>query len=151
MRLEVAEPPRAARTDRHDSVAKGLLVTLVAVGLVAAVALAVPMALRMLRPHDDTGGRIAHSKAEMAIFKNMLETYHMDNGCFPTTEQKLDALVTMPTVEPLPGKWRKLLNGDEVPRDPWGQPFVYESDGLSYDLSCLGADGVTDTEDDIRP
>jgi general secretion pathway protein G len=121
-----------------------LLLVVVIIGILAAIV--VP---RLTGRADDA--RIAAAKQQMAIFKNMLETYHMDNGFFPTSDQKLDALVMMPTGEPQPKKWKKLLNGDIVPLDPWGNPYVYISDGQNYDVSCMGADGQEGTEDDIRP
>lgn len=29
-----------------------------------------------------------------------------------------------------------------VPDDPWDRPYVYESDGRSFRIVCLGADGL---------
>ncbi len=74
-----------------------------------------------------------------------LKTYYLDNGFYPTTEQGLEALVTEPATEPIPGKYREggYLE-KKLPRDPWGREFVYLSPGLhgDYDIVSYGSDGV---------
>ena len=72
-----------------------------------------------------------------------LRTYEMLTYRKPTTEQGLQALVTMPTADPKPQHWKKLM--DSVPLDPWGQPYVYRNPGKyktdGYDLYSLGPQG----------
>ena len=50
-----------------------------------------------------------------------------------------------PTAGNLPKNWRQggYLEKDKVPKDPWGNEFVYVSPGShgDFDLSCLGKDG----------
>ena len=79
-----------------------------------------------------------------------LKVYEARNLAPPTTEQGLKALVVMPTVEPIPGKWTQLM--EEVPRDPWNHELQYtypakRSTG-DYDVYSLGKDG-TESDDDI--
>ncbi len=68
----------------------------------------------------------------------------------PTNEQGLQALVTMPTIEPRPASWREFFK--EVPKDPWNNPYVYRNPGKknsnSYDIFSAGPDGKPDTSDD---
>lgn len=68
----------------------------------------------------------------------------------PTPEQGLQALVTEPTSDPKPQKWRQYL--EDVPKDPWGNPYQYKvpgtRSGKAYDLFSLGKDGV-ESDDDI--
>ncbi len=57
----------------------------------------------------------------------------------------MKALVEAPTVGNLPKNWRQggYLEKGKVPKDPWGNEFVYISPGShgDFDLICLGADG----------
>ncbi len=81
-----------------------------------------------------------------------LKLYRLDNGVYPSTEQGLQALVEPPTAGRLPAKWRDggYLEARRVPKDPWGNDFIYISPGLhgDFDLSSYGADGVAGGEGD---
>jgi len=70
-----------------------------------------------------------------------LRLYRLDNQRYPSAEQGLQALVQRPTQEPLPQNWRPYL--DKLPRDPWGQPYVYANPGSHGEVDVLsyGADG----------
>ena len=136
--------PHSPRSRRFGFTLIELLLVVVIIGILSAVV--VPKLTGRL-----VDSKVAAAKQQLAIFKNMLETYHLGDGFYPTTDQSLDALVRMPTGEPLPKKWKKLLNTDKVPLDPWDNPYVYVSDGRNCDVSCAGADGQEGTEDDIRP
>jgi len=81
-----------------------------------------------------------------------LDLYKMDVGQYPTTEQGLNALLTVPSVSPVPTQWNgPYLKKKKVPKDPWGRDYVYVSPGAnnpeSYDLSSLGPNGVDDSHD----
>lgn len=87
-------------------------------------------------------------KAKMQIeqLEQSLKLYCLDNGEYPTTEQGLTALVAKPTIEPIPKRWREggYLEKGKVPRDPWGNPYVYIAPGThssDFDLESYGADG----------
>jgi general secretion pathway protein G len=82
-----------------------------------------------------------------------LDTYEMDNGRYPSSEQGLAALVRKPSSAPVPHNWNgPYLKKKQIPTDPWSSPYVYESPGMNneedYDLSSYGPDGV-EGEDDI--
>lgn len=79
-----------------------------------------------------------------------LDLYHMDSGKFPTTEQGLAALIEAPS--PKPAQWNgPYLKKKKIPKDPWGNPYVYKSPGEQnkdgYDLSSHGADGAPGSDD----
>jgi general secretion pathway protein G len=81
-----------------------------------------------------------------------LKTYQMNAGQPPTTEQGLEALVTRPTLEPLPEVWVQIA--EKVPMDPWKQPYHYrllsEADGVfRWELRSGGPDGIAGNEDDL--
>jgi general secretion pathway protein G len=89
--------------------------------------------------------------ADIAGFKELLAAYQLETGSLPTTEQGLKALVTKPTVEPIPQHWRAML--DQETLDPWGHPYQYRNPGKhnpdKYDVYSMGPDGQPDNEDDI--
>lgn len=84
-----------------------------------------------------------------------LGMYEMDNGRYPSTEQGLEALVTKPTVEPVPANWNgPYLKKKTVPKDPWGRSYVYRFPGTKnidgYDLFSTGQDGVESGDDIVN-
>jgi general secretion pathway protein G len=92
-------------------------------------------------------------KARMQIesIGTALKLYKLDNGAYPTTEQGLQALVEAPSSGNVPKNWRKggYLEKGKVPKDPWGNDFVYLSPGIhdDFDIMSYGADGVSGGED----
>jgi general secretion pathway protein G len=50
----------------------------------------------------------------------------------------------MPETGRIPKNYRKGGYLDRIPKDPWGNPFVYVFPGQhgDYDISSYGADGV---------
>jgi general secretion pathway protein G len=74
-----------------------------------------------------------------------LDAYRLDNDAFPTTDQGLDALRTMPVSGTPPANWKGPYLRQLVPMDAWGRPYVYTAPGIanpnSYDLYTLGKDG----------
>ena len=83
--------------------------------------------------------------------ESAFDVYRLHNGFYPTTEQGLDALVTKPSIDPLPNRCIEGGYMKRIPIDPWGNSFIYHShsdDGPIYIISC-GPDGKLGTEDDI--
>jgi general secretion pathway protein G len=80
--------------------------------------------------------RSARIKADIQGISTELKMYYALNGFYPTTEQGLQALVTKPSDDPKPTQWQALM--DQVPPDPWQQPYAYKCPGThnpdSYDL-----------------
>lgn len=78
-----------------------------------------------------------------------LKVYEATNLAPPTTEQGLQALVEKPSSEPVPERWRQLM--EELPKDPWNREYQYQypakrSKG-DYDVYSLGKDGVESADD----
>jgi general secretion pathway protein G len=86
------------------------------------------------------------ARVQIETLETALELYKLDNGSYPTTEQGLDALVETPTVGKLPRKWREggYLEKSYVPKDPWGNDYIYLSPGLhgDFDIMSYGDDGA---------
>jgi general secretion pathway protein G len=72
-----------------------------------------------------------------------LEVYMARNGRYPTTEQGLAALVEKPAKDPIPDRWTRLM--DEIPQDPWKQPYKYrypaQKSKKPYDIYSIGKNG----------
>ena len=89
-------------------------------------------------------------KADIQAIGTQLKLYESMNGYAPTTEQGLQALVTQPSTEPRPQRWYQLFK--EIPKDPWGNNYIYLSPGrrnpTGYDLYSAGPDRKADTADD---
>ncbi len=97
----------------------------------------------MGRPEE---ARQVKAKVDIASLETALKLYRLDNGMYPTTEQSLQALVSPPQTEPAPRNWKKggYLEKGKVPKDPWGNAFVYLYPGIKgeYDIISYGADGA---------
>lgn len=115
-----------------------LMVVIVILGILAG--LIVPRI--MGRPEE---ARQAKARIQIESIETALKLYKLDNGSYPTTEQGLQALVEPPEVGELAGKWREggYLEKGKIPKDPWGNEYVYLSPGAQgdFDLLSYGADG----------
>ena len=84
-------------------------------------------------------------KGDIGTLKTALQTYKIDNGYYPTTEQGLQALVQRPTSEPIPQNYPSsgYLGSTSVPKDPWKRDYIYIYPGRhgDFDLYTLGGDG----------
>ena len=85
------------------------------------------------------------ARSQIQILALALDAYRLDNDAFPTTDQGLEALRTMPASGEPPTNWKGPYLRQLVPIDPWGRPYAYTAPGLvnptSYDLYTLGKDG----------
>jgi general secretion pathway protein G len=88
------------------------------------------------------------AQADIAELKQALDRYYLDNGSYPTSDQGLQALVTPPTSGRVPTNYEEGGYVEKIPDDPWGHPYVYQSDGSNYVLKSYGPDGVQ-SQDDI--
>lgn len=89
--------------------------------------------------------KITAARVQIRVLEDALRQFEVDNGFYPDTEQGLDALVREPTVGRVPTRWREggYLERGVVPKDPWGNPYVYLYPGNhgDFDLLSYGADG----------
>jgi general secretion pathway protein G len=117
-----------------------LMVVIVILGILAG--LIVPRI--MGRPEE---ARRTKARIQIESIETALQLYKLDNGVYPTTEQGLQALVEAPTVGQLPRAWRDggYLSKGTLPKDPWGNDYVYLSPGVNdeegFDLMSYAADG----------
>jgi general secretion pathway protein G len=120
-----------------------LMVVIVILGILAG--LIVPRI--MGRPDE---AKQLKAKMQIETIETALKLYRLDNGSYPSTDQGLEALITQPDTPPVPNKWREggYLEKGKLPKDPWGNAFVYLSPGVhgDFDLVSYGADGVSGGE-----
>lgn len=116
-----------------------ILVVVTIIGILAV--LIVPKVMN--RPDE---ARVIAARQGISAILLALRMYKMDNMRYPTTEQGLQALVTKPTLPPIPTNWKGYL--DTLPKDPWGHPYQYLQPGLhgDVDVFSFGADGVSGGE-----
>ena len=112
-----------------------LMIVVVILGILAAII--VPKFLG----REEQARRVA-AKVQIKNFEGALSMFKLDNGFYPTTEEGLQALVEKPVTGRVPGNWKQYL--PKVPKDPWGNDYVYISpgmDGRDYDIISFGQDG----------
>lgn len=81
------------------------------------------------------------ARAQIEAFGKALDTYRLDTGHYPTTEQGLKALIEKPTQE---SRWSGPYLQKNVPLDPWGLAYQYKAPGdqsREYEITSLGKDG----------
>ena len=66
------------------------------------------------------------ARAQIDGLEKALDTYRLDTGHYPTTEQGLAALFIAPANE---AKWQGPYLKKTVPLDPWGNAYNYKSPG----------------------
>ena len=117
-----------------------LLVVLVIIGLLAGY-----VAPRYFSQVGRSEVKVA--QAQINSFEKALDTYRLDVGRYPTTEQGLNALLVRPQNEQ---KWNGPYLAKAVPLDPWGKPYNYKSPGEhgEFDLWSFGKDGQPGGKDE---
>jgi general secretion pathway protein G len=90
--------------------------------------------------------KIQTTRTQIGNLETALKFYKLDNGVYPSTEQGLNALVAKPTVGVIPKNYKDggYLEKKQMPKDGWGNDYLYVSPGEhgDYDLFSYGADGA---------
>jgi len=89
--------------------------------------------------------KVISAKNQIQIFSMALNSFFLDSGQYPSTEQGLSALWEKPVLEPVPDGWDGPYLDKFVPDDPWDQPYEYTSPGphgLPFGIRSFGADGL---------
>lgn len=112
-----------------------IMVVVIIIGLLAAL-----IAPNVIGRVDDA--QITRAQADIGQIESALKLYRLDNFTYPTTEQGLQALVTQPN-DPNIKNWKTGGYLPRVPKDPWGNPYLYLNPGNNseIDVYTLGADG----------
>ena len=85
--------------------------------------------------------KVKAAKIQIQSFSSSLDLFYLDTGRYPTSAEGLNALVT-PTGA-IQGWNGPYLKGGVVPKDPWGNPYVYRSpaERSKYQIMSYGSDG----------
>lgn len=110
-----------------------LLVVIVIIGLLAAYV--GPKYFSQLGRSE-----VTVAKSQIEAFEKALDTYRLDLGRYPTTEEGLAALLVKPANA---AKWNGPYLRKGVPNDPWGRPYQYHAPGTNkeFDLLSYGRGG----------
>ena len=93
--------------------------------------------------------RVTTTKANLKVLHSAVTQFKMDTGRFPEEDEGLIALVEQPSdvVNYEPGGY---LETTEIPKDGWGEDFIYErypESGKPFVIKSLGADKQEGGED----
>jgi general secretion pathway protein G len=103
----------------------GLLVTLVAPKIIGRT--------------DDA--RRTKAAADIKGIEEALHLFKLDNGFYPNTSQGLEVLVASGGGGGVGHNYNPDGYLAKVPEDPWGNPYVFVSDGQNFIIKSYGADG----------
>lgn len=94
--------------------------------------------------------RITAAVSQIATFGTALDAFEVDTGSYPKGKSGLNDLFQQPREAQ---NWRGPYLKNEVPKDPWGNEYIYEFPGkhnpTSYDVMSMGPDGRVGGDDDI--
>jgi len=128
---------RSQRRTRRGFTLVELIVVVLIISMLAAL-----LAPRMFKGLGKAKADIA--RAKMTLIADSLTRFQLDCGRFPDeSEGGLEALLRSPP--DLEEKWNgPYLNRSQIV-DPWGNMYIYSSEGQynpgSFDIVSLGADG----------
>jgi len=112
-----------------------LIVVVMIIGLLAG--LVVP---QFMKQSERAEAKTA--KAQIELFGTALDTFRLDVGRYPTSQEGLAALMQKPGGA---DRWDGPYLKKDLPPDPWGKPYIYKSPGDHgvYDIVSYGADGAS--------
>ena len=121
-----------------------VMVVLLIIGIMASM-----VAPQILGNQEEA--QLKKAAVDIQQLESAMEMYKLRNNTFPTTEQGLEALVSAPSIEPLPRNYPENGFIRRLPEDPWGNPYQLLSPGEMgmVDIFTNGPDGEPGTEDDI--
>ena len=113
-----------------------ILVVLVILGLLAGL-----VGPRLFGKVDTSKVKTAETQVKM--LKTSLQTFRLDMGRFPSSDEGLAALEKKPDSTDA-HLWAGPYLDEALPLDPWGNPYQYRSEpaeGQDFTLYSFGADG----------
>ena len=129
---------------KHLNNRSGFTLIEIMVVIVILAMLAALVGPKLMGRTDDA--KIQTTRTQISNLETALKLYKLDNGTYPSTEQGLNALVAKPTVGVIPKNYKDggYLEKKQVPKDGWGNDYLYVSPGEhgDYDMFSYGADGA---------
>ncbi|HPF99697.1 MAG TPA: type II secretion system major pseudopilin GspG [Kiritimatiellia bacterium] len=139
---------RKTLQDRRPSQAGFTLIEILVVVMIITL-LASIVAVNVLRKPGEA--RISTAKMQIRQLQTAIQLYRSEQGLQPSQEQGLEALVAKPTTEPIPQRYPQegYLESRRVPKDPWGNEYIYVVPGRSgeaFEIISYGSDGEPEGE-----
>jgi general secretion pathway protein G len=113
-----------------------IMAVIIIIGLLAAIG-----AVNFLGQTDKA--RVTTTKANLKMLHNAIAQFKMDTGRYPTEEEGLNVLIEAPS-DVKGYQEGGYLDSTTVPKDAWGNDFVYVAypeSGKPYAIVSFGADG----------
>ena len=88
--------------------------------------------------------KVKTAEAQVKMLKTSLQTYRLDLGSYPSTDQGLQALMRRPQSGANLDFWQGPYLDDALPVDPWNNPYQYRlepTETQDFVLFSMGADG----------
>ena len=120
-----------------------MMVVMVIIGLLMAL-----VGPRFIRQEEKA--KVGAARAQIELLGTALDTFRLDVGRYPSTQEGLAALRQRPFGT---DRWDGPYLKKDLPKDPWDHPYYYRSPGeggLPYDLFSYGADGAPGGDGDGR-
>lgn len=88
---------------------------------------------------DQDEARTAAAYGDISFLSSAIQEYHHDCGSYPTQSEGLSALFLRPSSGK---KWKGPYILKNVPKDPWGNRYVYLVSAGKFLIKSYGADGT---------
>ena len=111
-----------------------LMVVIVILGLLTTI-----IVINVIPAGDQAA--VQKARTDISVLENALEQYRLNMMSYPTTEQGLEALVSVPDGAARAEMYRPGGYIKALPEDPWGNPYQYRRNGSDFEVFSLGADG----------
>jgi general secretion pathway protein G len=125
-----------------------LMIVIVILGLLAA------MVMPSLTGKGEEAKRNLVCVQMKSIYNGALDMFKISNSVYPSTEEGLEALASNPDEERYPNYSKSgYFKDNKMPKDSWGNNFIYINDDGIVDIISLGADrreGGKDEASDIK-
>lgn len=83
--------------------------------------------------------KVSAAKSQISVLYQAVVDFHMKMGRLPDENVGLSELVENTANDP---KWKRFLEADEVPLDPWGNEYIYKVENdTDFEILSYGADG----------
>jgi general secretion pathway protein G len=127
----------AKNTVRTSVLANEMGMTLIEIMIVIAIIAGLMAVLGAKVTNQLKVSKVQNTKLMIGELGKQLEAFNLACNTYPTTDQGLEGLVKNPGNCP---NWGPEPYYKNVPKDGWGTPFIYESDGTKFMIKSLGAD-----------